>query len=39
MREWVGKDFAPEIFSAKAANLLLKQTLPKSPKPKSARVQ
>jgi hypothetical protein len=39
MREWAGKDFAPETFSAKAANLLLKQTLPKSPKPKASRLQ
>lgn len=30
MREWAGKNFDPEKFSAKAANLLLKQTLPKS---------
>jgi hypothetical protein len=39
MREWAGKNFAPEKFSAKAANLLLKQTLPKSPKQKSDQVQ
>jgi len=30
MREWAGKNFDPEKFSAKSANLLLKQTLPKS---------
>jgi len=28
MREWVGKSFDPERFSIKAANLLLKQTMP-----------
>jgi hypothetical protein len=35
MREWAGKDFDPEKFSAKTANLLLKQALPKSPKPQA----
>ena len=39
MREWVGNSFNPEKFSAKAANLLLKQTLPKSPKLKTDQVQ
>lgn len=39
MREWAGKNFDPEKFSAKAANLLLKQTLPKSPKLKTDQVQ
>jgi hypothetical protein len=39
MREWVGKTFDPEKFSAKAANLLLKQTLPKSPKLNTNQVQ
>ena len=39
MREWAGKNFDPETFSAKAANLLLKQTLPPSPKPKTDQVQ
>jgi hypothetical protein len=39
MREWVGKTFDPEKFSAKAANLLLKQTLPKSPKLNINQVQ
>ena len=29
MREWAGKHFDPEKFSAKAANLLLKPALPK----------
>lgn len=39
MREWAGKTFDREKFSAKAANLLLKQTLPKSPKLKTGQVQ
>ena len=39
MREWAGKNFAPEKFSARDANLLLKQTLPKSPKLKTDQVQ
>ncbi len=39
MREWAGKNFDPEKFSAKSANLLLKQTLPKSPKLKTDQVQ
>ena len=39
MREWAGQNFDPEKFSAKAANLLLKQTLPKSPKLKTEQVQ
>ena len=39
MREWAGKNFDPESFSAKAANLLLKQTPPKSAKPKTDQVQ
>ncbi len=39
MREWAGKDFDPEKFSAKAANLLLKQTLPKGPKLKIGQIQ
>ena len=38
MREWAGKNFDPEKFSAKAANLLLKQTMPKSPKLKADHV-
>ncbi len=39
MHEWAGKDFDPEKFSAKATNLLLKQTLPKSPKLRTDQVQ
>ncbi|MDQ2843318.1 MAG: plasmid pRiA4b ORF-3 family protein, partial [Acidobacteriota bacterium] len=39
MREWAGNNFDPEKFSAKAANLLLKQALPKSPKPKIVEIQ
>jgi hypothetical protein len=39
MREWAGKNFDPEKFSAKATNLLLKQSLPKSPKPKTVQIQ
>lgn len=39
MREWAGQDFDPEKLSAKAANLLLKQALPKSPKPKAEQAQ
>jgi hypothetical protein len=39
MREWAGKNFDPEKFSAKAANLLLKQTLPKDAKLKTDQVQ
>jgi hypothetical protein len=38
-REWVGKNFDPEKFSAKAANLMLKQALPKSPKLKTVQIQ
>lgn len=32
MREWAGKNFDPDKFRRKRQNLLLKQTLPKSPK-------
>jgi hypothetical protein len=39
MRAWTGKNFDPEKFSAKAANLLLKQTQPKSPKLKVDQVE
>jgi hypothetical protein len=39
MREWAGKNFDPEKFSAKAANLMLKQALPKSPKLKTVQIQ
>ncbi len=39
MREWAGKFFDPEKFWAKAANLLLKQTLPKSLKFRTGQVQ
>jgi hypothetical protein len=39
MREWAGKNFDPESFSAKATNLLLKRTLPKTAKPKTDQVQ
>jgi hypothetical protein len=39
MREWAGKHFDPEKFSAKAANLLLKQTLPKSPQLRTEQLQ
>ena len=39
MREWAGKNFDPENFTAKTANLLLKRTLPKSAKPKTDQVQ
>jgi hypothetical protein len=39
MREWAGKNFDPEKFSAKAANLLIKRTLPKSRKPKTDQIQ
>jgi hypothetical protein len=39
MREWAGKNFDPDKFSAKAANLLLKQTLPKSHKQKTDQVK
>ncbi len=39
MREWVGKHFDPEKFSAKAANLSLKQTLPKGAKLRADQVQ
>jgi hypothetical protein len=36
---FAGKNFDPEKCSAKAANLLLNQTLAKSPKLKTAQVQ
>ncbi len=39
MREWAGKNFDPETFSMKAANLLLKQTLPRSPKLRTDQIQ
>jgi hypothetical protein len=39
MREWAGKNFDPEKFSAKAANLMLKQALPKSPKLNTVQIQ
>jgi hypothetical protein len=39
MREWAGNNFDPEKFSAKAANLLLKQALPKSPKLNTVQIQ
>ncbi|HEY6374934.1 MAG TPA: plasmid pRiA4b ORF-3 family protein [Edaphobacter sp.] len=39
MREWAGKNFAPEKFSVRDANLRLKQILPKSPKLKTDQVQ
>ncbi len=39
MREWAGKSFDPEKFSARAANLLLKQALPNTPKIKADQVQ
>ena len=39
MREWAGKNFDPDKFSSKAANLLLKPTPPKSPKLNNDQVQ
>jgi hypothetical protein len=39
MREWAGKNFDPEKFSAKAANLLLKRTLPQSPQLRTEQLQ
>lgn len=39
MREWAGMNFDPEKFSAKAANLMLKQALPKSPKLNTVQIQ
>ena len=39
MREWAEKNFDPEKFSAKAANLMLKQALPNSPKLKTVQIQ
>lgn len=39
MREWTGKNFDPEKFSVRDANLLLKQILPKSPKLRTDQLQ
>ena len=39
MREWAGKSFDPDKFSARDANPLLKQALPKSAKPRADLIQ